>query len=295
MDLQVIAGLHADIETLAALQQLGMSLNDTVVEAVALSGRLNILQHLLTEQQCPVTDTLSHYAARSANISMLKWLRSDTQCVFDGSTCAGAAIAGHLAALQHLRSEGCYWDGTLIGCNAASSGSIEVVEWLQQQQGVHFGASAMAAAARAEHVAMCEHLRSMGCDWDTTACTRAATCGRLDTLRWLRENGCSWNVQAICMYAADNGFTNILDYVIEQGEVLDAKLLRQALNAAGASGHLRAAQWLRQHGAQWPAVLGNNEDQHWSGGVVAWARALGCTAPVATYDDMYGGSDNDSE
>jgi hypothetical protein len=62
-------------------------------------------------------------------------------------------------------------------------------------------------------------------------------------------------VQDVCIDASRNGHTDVLDYVIEQGEVLDAELLTYALKIAGAYNQLQAAQWLRQHGAEWPTVL----------------------------------------
>jgi hypothetical protein len=47
------AELHANIQTLTVLRELGMPLRDTVLNAVALSGRVDILQHLLSERTCP--------------------------------------------------------------------------------------------------------------------------------------------------------------------------------------------------------------------------------------------------
>jgi hypothetical protein len=267
--------VYASIETLAALRELGMPLSYRVVLAVALSGRLSILQQLLSEQQCPKPSTLSHNAARSGSISMLKWLRSQSWCTFDESTCAGAAKGGQLAALKHLRSEGCDWDAEQIARDAAGSGSIEVVEWLRQQQGVQIGAAAMGAAAHAGHIAMCEHLHSTGVEWNALACYRAAAGGHLDAVRWLQEQGCPWDVTDVCIGAARAGATAILDCVLEQGEVLDAELLTDALDHAAVFDHLQAAQWLRAHGAEWPPVLGWGKGEQWSDAVVAWARAEG--------------------
>jgi hypothetical protein len=48
--LQHIAGMLADVETLATLRELDMPLNKRLVDAVAESGRLGILQQLLSEQ-----------------------------------------------------------------------------------------------------------------------------------------------------------------------------------------------------------------------------------------------------
>eukprot|EP00953_Heterococcus_sp_UTEX-ZZ885_P025495 13868-Heterococcus_DN1.PRE.1 len=73
----------------------------------------------------------------------------------------------------------------------------------------------------------------------------------------------------------------------QQGEVIEPGTLTEALNCAGASGHLQTAQWLRQLGAQWPNPLSFDFHEtvgHWSGEVLAWARAEGCTSSVADDD-----------
>jgi hypothetical protein len=158
--LELAAGPHADIETLLFLQELGMPLSETLVKAAALSGRLQVLQHLLSQQHCPRPTEISYYAARSGSISMLNWLRAESWCVFDCETCGGAAAGGQLLALQHLRNEGCEWEHHCIAGHAASSGNIEVVEWLRQQPGVKFSADTLAWAVGAGQTAMCQHLRT---------------------------------------------------------------------------------------------------------------------------------------
>jgi hypothetical protein len=65
--LQAIAGRYADLDTLAALHELGMPLDCIMIRAVAVSGRLNILQHLITEWNCEICTSLSYYAARSGS------------------------------------------------------------------------------------------------------------------------------------------------------------------------------------------------------------------------------------
>jgi hypothetical protein len=246
---QIIAGLHADMQTLTSLRELGMPLSGVVVEAVALSGRL--LQQLMSEQLCPRPSELSWYAARSGSISMLDWLRSEGWCVFAERTCAGAALAGHIAALQYLRDAGHEWDEEYVAHCAAMGGSIDIVEWLRQQQGMGFGAAALASAACSGQIRMCQHLRNTGCEWDDSACAEAAQGGYLDILRWLRENGCPWIVSEVCRRAARPGHVDILQFVVEQGEVLSATLLTDALNIAAEYDQLHTAQWLRERGAAW--------------------------------------------
>jgi hypothetical protein len=162
--------------------------------------------------------------------------------------------------------------------HAVRSGSIEVVEWLRQQQGVNIDATVLASAAGEGQTAMCKHLRTSGCEWTVSASLTAVCGGQLGTLRWLVEQGCPWRLHDICVTAAWGNDTDIVDYVLEQGEVLDAELLTEALNWAGSRNNLQAAQWLRQRGAQWPAVLSTVAEpriQHWSGDILAWARAEG--------------------
>jgi hypothetical protein len=275
-----IAGWYADLQTLTVLRELGMPLGENLVNAVAMSGRLAILQHLFTDEQCPTPITLSYCAARSGSIDMLEWCKAQDGWPFDAHTSAGAALGGHLAALQYLRREGCPWDCECIASYVASSGSIETLEWLLQHEGIVVDDGAMNAAAGSGQTAMCAHLRSnLGAEWDLNVCDHAAVRGNLDTLRWLRQQGCPWNVSAICMHAGCSGYTDILDFVIEQGEELTAQLLTEKLQYVGSYGTLQTAQWFKQHGAQSPAVLSQGQ-RPWRRDVLTWARAEGCSAPV---------------
>jgi shikimate 5-dehydrogenase len=61
------------------------------------------------------------------------------------------------------------------------------------------------------------------------------------------------------------------------------------LSSAGHNNKLAAAQWLRQQGADWPAVLVHNVHvashtiaMPWPTKAVAWAREQGCTSPTPT-------------
>jgi hypothetical protein len=280
-----IAGFYAHAQTLATLFELGMVLSESVANATALSGRLDILQHIIAQQQCPRPVKLSYYAARSGNISMLDWLKAQSWCAFNDDTCAGAAEGGHLAALQHIRSDGCSWEEDSIACDAARGGSIEVLDWLrQQQQGIDIDATVMMMAAFGGQTAMCQHLRSIGCSWDAGACDQAADFGHFDTLRWLREHGCPWDVSTVCLNAAFCGSIDILEYILEQGEILEAELLTKALNMAGALDQLQTAQWLRQHGAQWPAALSSGGRKLWSRNmIVGTSRGLYITCYTMTH------------
>eukprot|EP00953_Heterococcus_sp_UTEX-ZZ885_P007681 4633-Heterococcus_DN1.PRE.5 len=115
---------------------------------------------------------------------------------------------------------------------------MEVVEWLRLQPGIVINADVMLAAAEAGQTAI------SAADW-----------GHVHTLRWLRAHACPWDVSDVLTKAACNSYIDVLDFVIEQGDVLDAELMTEPLNCAGADRMLPVAQWFRTHGTAWPAVL----------------------------------------
>jgi hypothetical protein len=99
----------------------------------------------------------------------------------------------------------------------------------------------------------------------------------------------------VFLAAAQHGNLHFLDYILEQGEFVNAELLTVALNYAGMLDRLETAQWLRQRGAQWPAVLGESDTPAaglWSCEALVWATAEGCISPeideLAADDDGAG-------
>jgi hypothetical protein len=164
----------------------------------------------------------------------------------------GAARCNDLTVVQFLRAQGCPWDSCIYNL-----------------------------VARRGHTAMCAYLYAGGCPWSTRACNEAARNGHADTLRWLYEHGCPCKTnEDVHVSAARGGSVNALVFLQQQGIVFTADMLRDMLNVAGAHSKLAAAAWLREQGAQWPAELKWYE-QPWSDDAVAWARAEGCTSPLA--------------
>jgi hypothetical protein len=52
-------------------------------------------------------------------------------------------------------------------------------------------------------------------------------------------------------HAVYNGYVDILNFIIQQGEVLGAQLLDSALDDVSMLDHPQVVQWLLEHGAQW--------------------------------------------
>jgi hypothetical protein len=293
------AGLFAEIPTLAAAQQLGLSLTDAVVRSAAETS-LAKLHWLHTEQNCSLPDDISVHAAKSGSIDMLKWLQQ-RGCAFDARSCEQAAQAGHLHVLMFLHSQDCHWntktcdaaasrgDQPMLqwlrkqGCpwklssvcdRAAGSGNVELMKWLRR--GVVFDAVTMRCAAERGQLSMCQYLREQQCPWSATACEEAAEHSHTETLIWLHENGCPWVVDGVCMAAAHSGSTDTMSYIVEQ-ECVSTELLTNMMRAAGADSKLVAVKWLRQQGADWPAVL-QYCGRSWCGAILLWARQQGCTS-----------------
>jgi hypothetical protein len=200
-------------------------------------------------------------------------------CPWDRSVRDAAAAAGAYEVLRWLREQGCDWNEFGILSQAASSGNVEMTAWVKQQPGVECDDEVMFTAAVEGHTAMCEFLHAEQCPWDGTVCDGAARHGHVDTLRWLQDNGCPWTAHKVCAAAAAGGCVDVMLHLQQQGIASTHELLTYMMNVAGSYHELAAAQWLRQQGAEWPTLLSRN-GRVWSGEVLAWARAEGCTSPA---------------
>jgi Ankyrin repeats (3 copies) len=177
------------------------------------------------------------------------------------------------------------YDALVLVRHAAANGHVDVIDWLLQQHSEVVLSSLMICyAAKNGHVAMCQYLCEHGCPRDTLACTDAAARnGHLDVLVCLLEYNSPWHEQLVCEYAAYNGHVEMMAYALQHAEQLPGTYMPRMLLLAGANDHLAAAQWLRQQGAEWPTSLQtwfSGRKLEWSGEVLAWARANGCTSPI---------------
>jgi hypothetical protein len=254
------------------------------------SGNVNMIEWL-REQGCVVGSAACAEAAGAGLVHMLHHLKANG-CEWDEDTCAGAAKASRLPVLKMLREQGCPWDAHTITEDATYRGSIDCLRYLQEQ-GCVFHEGTMACAAEGGFLEVCQYLRAEDCPWDDSACNLAARYGELRVLRWLHEQGCPWAMPDVCIEAALNDAVDVLQYLHEQLPPATVLAYSSALlNAAGSNKALAAAQWLRQQGADWPAVLsfedttgGGDEGEAvvtrvWEGAALAWAREQGCASPT---------------
>jgi hypothetical protein len=272
------AGKHGQLPALRYLHEQGFFWQAaSICGDAAESGSIETLLYLREEGCHYSADTLTAAAMRG-QLAVCQFLVGE-HCPRDAGACAAAARGGHLEIVRFLQDSGCPWHPVTICIGAAESGNLELLHHLGQQGGV-FCERAMRAAAARGYTHICQYLRAEVCPWDTSACSSAASGGHISTLRWLHEHGCPWDAQSLRRSAAQLGYLPALAYVLDAEPVSKAELT-ELLNCAGALRQLAVARWLRQQGAGWPAVLGI-DNLPWQAGVLQWARAEGCTAPVWT-------------
>jgi hypothetical protein len=295
------AGGH--IGCLQFLREQGTDWNEFACSAAARSGQLSTLQWL-HDNGCPwYDDHISGAAAESGSVEMLLYLK-ENGCMCNEYTMRGAAVRGHLPVCQYLVAEGCPCDDEALQCaayegnlevirflhdngapwiadsmieNAAESGNVQLLQYLQQQE-CALDEDAFTGAARGGHVPVLEYLHAKQCPFNEEACTASAEYGCLQALRWLIEHGCPYDAPAISLTAAESGDVNILQYTLHVAPAGSAQLT-ELLNAAGTYTHLNAAKWLRQQGAEWPAVL-MCDGRQWPEKALSWATQEGCTSPI---------------
>jgi hypothetical protein len=155
----------------------------------------------------------------------------------------------------------------------------------------------MDSAAECGHLHICQYLHAEQCPWGTEACADAAFGGHLSTLRWLHEQGCPWGLQSVRSTAAFGGHLEVMGYLLSVAPPATAAQLTELLNKAGATDKLAVAQWLRQQGAEWPAVLRYHcyTWMPWKGDTLMWARQQGCTSPAGDDDESASDSDSSSD
>jgi hypothetical protein len=312
---KVALGRFADKALLNfAYNQLSLSCFSAYIALGAVvSGDLDKLQWLRLVKGATMFRESSVVAAQYGHTNILNWFyqirfhidaKTSREAAFQGhldilqllhanahrwhvDTCLFAVKAGHLAVLQWLGEHGCAYEIGAMTQKAAYYGKVNVLDWLLTQAGAQLSVELMQAAAKGGQLAMCQHLRNIGCAWDESACNSAAEHGHVHVLSWLRASGCPSVYMVLATFAAGCGRVAMKQYIIEQrvlqNELTLAELLTVMLMVAGVGSKLADAKWLRQQGAEWPAVLSVTMDNtiwNWQGDVLAWARANGCTSPI---------------
>jgi hypothetical protein len=263
---------------------LGKTLGRTAFEvgtlcAAAKVGHLEMVQYLHS-QRCPWDTSVCAAAAAGDHREVLMWLK-DNGYAWTDSVSNAAAYAGNANLLRWLIDAGCAWKDEAIIKGALHSNNIEILHYAQEL-GVVFNARTMREAARHSSLQAVQFLHESGCPWSADTWHSAFLRADHTVFNWLYKNGCPCDIDKVCRLAIMFSKVDIISVLHQQGSISDNQMT-QLLNHAGVEDKLVVAHWLRQQGAQWPTVLGYKKGFKtcsWSGNMIAWPRANGCTSPI---------------
>jgi hypothetical protein len=237
--------------------------------------------HGLGLVDCSRIRFLDHFAAHIRDPELVQWL-IESGMRTTPSGVVFAALNGRMSTVQLYLANGCPISNlSKVAAAAAESGNLELLQWFAEQGCPVDEPVTAAAAAGSGNVSMVSWLLTQGAAFESAeVVTAAATNGHLHMIKHLRALGCPWDMQAVCVKAASSGSLGILTYMREQGAQWSAADLTQLLHSAAHWNCLYIAKWLRQQGAAWPDHLGSDGCDEWGSRATAWARRLGCTAPL---------------
>jgi hypothetical protein len=292
----VSAAQSGSVPLLQFLVKEGCLIADDTLAAAASAGSIPVLEYLLEhEEETTVRHDWLSDAALSGHLHVLRWAAdNDTESAIewnDRSICSSAAQSGSIEMMQFLQEKGANlaehnvtsdagWEEESVTTKAARGERKEML-WLKQQ-GIVPTVHAMRDAAELDMLDMCLFLHTeCSCPWDASVLIGAANNGFFELVQALHERGCPIDVHPVRWHAARCGRVDILERLLQMpGQpVWTPKQLTALLNLAGKTEQLAVAKWLRQQGAEWPTVLGNTT-RNWKGKLLQWARRQVCTSEL---------------
>jgi hypothetical protein len=187
--------------------------------------------------------------------------------------------ASDLPKLNFLVEERqCPMHAGAVSLAACKSNSVDTLQWLQSL-GEQFTEDHFCRAAQHSSMAVMHFLYANRCRPTTAVALAAAACQSAEPLQWLlHHTSLVLNTYKTSLAAACGGSVAVLQF-LQPLVYWSPQMLIELLQAAGAHRKLAAAQWLRQQGAAWPALLQYN-CKKWDGECLQWARHEGCNSPT---------------
>lgn len=253
-----VAARGGHLDAVAFLLERGANINtvvtgkDTAITSASMNGHLNLVEFLLD---------------KGADI---------TAGSFGGGTPIWeAALAGHLGVVQLLLARGASIEADCCGCwtplsAAAKGGHYDVVEYLLDMgASVHadayFQGNPIGVAANKGYLAIVKLLVKRGALIDTgspSPLCRAVQSGQHEVVEYLCQQGANVNIRGMNIApiytAAATGNLSIVKILLRYGADVNAPAAisqkSNALSAAWSKRHFLVADYLIQHGAEFPCA-----------------------------------------
>ena len=186
------------------------------------------------------------------SLALISWARAMGMGWKGNKVMKAAAAAGDLSVVVYACEMHAPRDQTVVYA-ACRHGHLDVVDWLvgsgcpwkekNEDDQLHVGCMACAAAAKGGHLHVLQFLRSgqMNAKWNWKTPMKAAERGHLEVLRWAMENHCP--VDPYTYHgAATYGHVHILEYL----HTTHAPYASFAANAAAREGHVHVLKWFAE-------------------------------------------------
>ena len=214
-DICYYAAANGDIPMLQWMHEIDCLWEGQACSSAATHGHLNVLQWLRCELKCRWTASICSDAAENGHLHVIQWAHSEG-CPWDCCTLRSAIENGHFDVLVFALDHDCPTDNENLCYYAASSGHLEILQYLHTRGGFNLSESIMAIAARHISLEMVQWLYSVNCPWDSWTCANAASAGNLEMLQWLRARDCPWD-EEVYYFAGRYNYENILQWAHENG------------------------------------------------------------------------------
>jgi hypothetical protein len=151
-----------------------------------------------------------------------------------------AAGSGSLDVLQWAIGNGCKYM-VEVSWKAAAGGHIHVLEWIRTLGGRVWDPHTTSHAAGRGHLTVLKWLSGEQCPMDHPTFEAAAYGGHLHVLKWANKQNCIWDT-VTCTSAASGGHLNVLRWVMRRCKpgVSYLELYVEAISR----GHTHILQWL---------------------------------------------------
>lgn len=221
------------------------------------------------------TERVSIAIQRKVGVEVVTWLHQSEGYALPSTACIQAAKVDDVETLTYLREQGYPWDTSITNA-AITHGNIKCLKYCYTM-GCPLSANSMQLAAATSTVlvmellntfgltypdsvyldcsclAVVQHLRAVGCEWQAKNCEVFAQQGKLDCLAYAHSDGSPWDAN-VCVAAAAHGHLNCLEYAHLNGCPWEHFTTSYAV----LKGHFECFKYAHQRGcAVSPESMGN--------------------------------------
>jgi hypothetical protein len=193
------AAAHGHWDALRWLQEHGCAWHEYVCEIMAERGEFEVLQWARQQHgaQAWDADTILQHAASSGSVEMTAWVRQHAEVRLRSMAMRFAAAEGHTAVCEYLHSEQCPMDWSVADAGA-QSGDVPTLSFLLDNGCPTFPRSLCIHAARSGSIETMQYVQQQqpGAEFTAALLTdmlnAAGACSALDACVWLRAQGAAW-------------------------------------------------------------------------------------------------------